>query len=429
MNVRRTALSLLIAREERDGYANLLLSDSVLARAGEEAALLTALFYGTVERTLTLDYAIGTLAAREPASLTVHTRCLLRLGLYQVYFTRIPPHAAVAETVSLGEGKGERSLVNAVLRRAAVTPLPLPPEGRRARHLSVKHSFPLSTVRHFISLYGEEETEALLSAFNRVAPLSLTVNGARTTRDGLLARLRDAGIPARAATYSPRVLHTDAGRSPECLPGFAEGLFLVQDEASALAAEALGVRAGDRVIDVCSAPGGKILSSAASVQGKGEFYAFDLHESKLSLIRESADRLGIPLSVAVCDGTVGDASLFDTADRVICDVPCSGLGVLGKKPDLRLRERREALAPLGLAILRTSARYVKRDGVLLYSTCTLSPDENEENVRAFLAENDAFVPLDFSFAGGLASTDGMLTLLPHKHGTDGFFMAKLKRIK
>ena len=427
MSVRHTALALLLALEERGGFANLLLSDAVIDRAGEDAPLLTALFYGTVERRLTLDYAIGVLAARDTESLSPHTRNLLRLGLYQIYFMRIPPHAATDKTVSMGENKGERALVNAVLRRAAREPLPLPPEGREARHLSVKHSFPLSTVRHFLSLYGKEETEALLSAFNRVSPLTVTVNGAKTTREDYLSRLADANIDASPAPYARASVRLSASVSPEKLPGFSEGLFLVQDEASALAAEALGAVEGDLIVDVCSAPGGKILSAASQMGGKGSFYAFDLHESKLSLIKESALRLGIPVTVRACDATVGCEALFGKADRVICDVPCSGLGVLGKKPDLRYREKSDTLAPLGLEILNTSAKYLKSGGVLLYSTCTLSPDENEENVRRFLAAHSEFAPVDFSFAGNLQSTDGCLTLLPHKHGTDGFFMAKLKK--
>lgn len=426
MNVRRTALSLLLAEEE-GGFANLILSDSVLSRAGEEAGLLTALFYGTVERRLTLDYAIGTLAEREVTALSPHTRGLLRLGLYQIYFTRIPAHAAVSETVALGENAGERGLLNAVLRRAAKTPLPLPPEGRRARYLSVKHSFPLSTVRHFLSLYGEE-TEDLLSAFNRVAPLTVTVNTSRISCDGLLALWREQGITAEKTAYAARSLRLSESISPEKLPGFAEGYFLVQDEASALAVEALGAQRGDTVVDVCSAPGGKILSLATGIGGEGCFYAFDLHESKLSLIRASAARLGVDVAVSMCDATKGEPRLLGKADRVICDVPCSGLGVLGKKPDLRYRERSEGLASLGYEILQNSKKYLKTGGVLLYSTCTLSPDENEENVRRFLAAEPDFVPLAFSFSGGLESADGMLTLLPHKHGTDGFFMAKLKKI-
>ncbi len=429
MSVRRTALALLIAQEERGGFANLLLSDAVLSRVGDDAPLLTALFYGTVERRLTLDYAMGVLSARDAESLTPHTRNLLRLGLYQIYFMKIPAHAATDKTVSLGENKGERALVNAVLRRAADTPLPLPPRARTARHLSVKHSFPLSTVRHFLSLYGEADTEALLAAYNEVSPLTVTVNEGRVKREDYLSLLADAGISAERTAYAKRSVRLSASLPPERLPHFEDGWFLVQDEASSLAAEALDALAGDVIVDVCSAPGGKILSAATAVRGEGSFYAFDLHESKLSLIKESASRLGVSINVAVCDATVGDARLFGKADRVICDVPCSGLGVLGKKPDIRYREKSEGLAPLGFSILQASAKYVKEGGVLLYSTCTLSPDENEENVRRFLAENGDFSPLDFSFGGGLESEGGMLTLLPHKHGTDGFFMAKLGRIK
>lgn len=429
MSVRRTALSLLTAFEERGGFANLLLSDAVLAHAGEDAPLLTALFYGTVERRLTLDYAMGVLSARDSESLSAHTRNLLRLGLYQIYFMKTPAHAATDQTVSLGESKGEKALVNAVLRRAAQTPLPLPPEARTARFLSVKHSFPLSTVRHFLSLYGKEETDALLSSYNEVAPLTVTVNCGRTTRDAYLAALLDAGIPAEKTAYAARSVRLALSLPPEKLPHFKDGFFLVQDEASAIAMEALGAKAGDVIVDVCSAPGGKILSAATSVKGEGTFYAFDIHESKLSLIRESAERLGVSLHVGVLDATVGDPTLFGKADRVICDVPCSGLGVLGKKPDLRYREKSDSLAPLGLEILNTSAKYVKTGGVLLYSTCTLAPDENEENVRRFLDTHEDFAPIDFSFAGGLESRDGMLTLLPHQHGTDGFFMAKLMKQK
>lgn len=427
MTVRRTALTLLTALEERGGFANLLLSDAVLAHVGKDAPLLTALFYGTVERRLTLDYAIGVLAKRDVESLSLHTRNLLRLGLYQIYFMNIPAHAATDKTVSLGENKGERSLVNAVLRHAASTPLPLPPKERTARHLSVKHSFPLSTVRLFLSLYGDAETEALLSAFNTVSPLTLTVNGAKTTRGDYLSLLRAEGFSAEATVYAKRSIRLSSSVSPEKLPHFADGYFLVQDEASSLAAEALGAERGDLIVDVCSAPGGKILSAASSIAGEGSFYAFDLHESKLSLIRDSAERLGISVKVAACDATRGDPSLFGMADKVICDVPCSGLGVLGKKPDLRYREKSEELAPLGLAILNTSANYVKTGGVLLYSTCTLVPEENEKNVEAFLDEHPDFVAEDFAFAGGLGSENGMLTLLPHRHATDGFFMAKLRK--
>ena len=426
MSARRLALSLLVTAEEKDSFANLLLSSRVLEKAGEEAALLTALFYGTVERRLTLDYAIGVLAERDADTLTPHTRNLLRLGLYQLYFMNIPPHAACDQTVSLGENKGERALLNAVLRRAARTPLPLPPEGRRARHLSVKHSFPTSTVRRFMDILPEGEVESLLSAFNEVSALTLTPNLAKISREGLCEVLRAAGFACEITPYSARSVRLCESTSPERLPGFTEGLFLVQDEASAMVAELLSAERGQTVIDTCAAPGGKILSVATALAGEGSFYAFDLHESKLSLIKESAARLGVPLHTAVCDATFGWEALKGSADRVICDVPCSGLGVLGKKPDLRYRETDGTLAPLGLAILKKSAEYLRKGGILTYSTCTLTPEENEQNVRAFLAENPDFAAEDFTF-GTLQSREGMLTLYPHRHKTDGFFMAKLRK--
>ena len=428
MSTRRGALSLLLTAEEKGSFANLLLSRRALDAAGEEAPLLTALFYGTVERRLTLDYAIGVLAERDAESLTPHTRNLLRLGLYQLYFMSIPAHAACDQTVALGENKGERALVNAVLRRAAREPMPLPPEGRRARHLSVKHSFPTATVRKFMEILPEGEVESLLSAFNEVSPLTVTPNLAKISREELCCLFSAAGFPCEKTPYSARSVRLGESVPPEKLPGFAEGLFLVQDEASAMVAEALCAERGQRVIDTCAAPGGKILSVATALGGEGSFYAFDLHESKLSLIEDSARRLGVSLHTAVCDGRVGRQELIGTADCVICDVPCSGLGVLGKKPDLRYREMGDTLAPLGLAILKRSAAYLRADGVLIYSTCTLTPEENGDNVRAFLADNPDFYAEDFAF-GSLRSHGGMLTLYPHIHGTDGFFMAKLRKRK
>lgn len=426
MNARARAVSLLLSLAEREGFANLSLSDAVLDEAGKDAPFLTALFYGAVERRLTLDYVARALSARGEEDLAPHTRALLHVGLYQLYFMRIPPHAAVSETVALAKNKGEAAFVNAVLRRAAETPLPMPPEGRLARYLSVKESFPLPTVRRFLALFGEEETRALLAAFNETAPLSLTVDVTRITPEALGARFTAAGYAWERGRYSPVTLKVTSPVSPTALPGFDEGLFLVQDEASAIAALALAPRAGDRIVDVCAAPGGKSMTAAILADKRSESYAFDLHESKLSLIRETAARLSVPLRVGALDATVGDAAFDGTADRVICDVPCSGLGVLGKKADLRYRPLGEALAPLGYEILCRAARYVKEGGVLVYSTCTLLPEENQENVNRFLAENRSFVTEDFA-VGDLKSEGGSLTLLPHKHGTDGFFVCRLRR--
>ena len=429
MTVRERALRLLMELEAREGFANLLLSDRVLAEAGEGSAFLTALFYGTVERRLTLDYFIGALASRSPDELSAHTRCALRLGLYQLLFMDIPPHAAVGETVSLGENKGERALLNAVLREAQRKrdDLPMPPKARAARYLSVKYSFPVSTVKRFLALF-EEETEALLASFNEVKPLSLNTRSA-CVRDELLSRFAEDGILAEKTPYAPYGIRVLSSVSPTALYGFKEGLFFVQDEASAIAAAALAPRRGDTVLDLCAAPGGKTFGAALYAAGEGRFMAFDLHESKLSLIKSGAERLGLTVEAAQRDASVYDPALAEIADRVICDVPCSGLGVLGKKPDLRYREVNESLCDLQYTILENASRYLKAGGVLLYSTCTLTREENGDNVRRFLAEHPEFSAVDFALGEEkrVESEDGMLTLLPHKHGTDGFFMAKLEK--
>ena len=219
--------------------------------------------------------------------------------------------------------------------------------------------------------------------------------------------------------------------NPENLPGFSEGEVFVQDRASHIATLALSPCAGETVIDVCACPGGKSFLSAILMNDRGRVISFDLHESKLSLIRDGAKRLGLTsIEAGQCDATSPRTELFGTADKVICDVPCSGLGVLGKKPDLRYKDQDsiDALPALQLDILRASVNYLKAGGEIIYSTCTLNPQENEEVVRAFLSMSEDFAPIDFT-VGGISSEGGMLTLLPHVHRTDGFFVAKLRKIK
>lgn len=427
MNVRKKAAALLSAWEREEGFANLMLTDKLLAEAGEEAGTLTALFYGTVERKISLDFAIASLSGRSISEIAAHTKQLLRLGLYQIYFMQIPTYAAVNETVALGENKAERGFLNAVFREALRRgERPLPDAAKRARYLSVKESFPLATVKRFISLLGEEDTAALLAAYNRVSPLTLRI--VKGEREAYIEALAQAGIASEKTPFAPNGVRVLSPVSVSRLPAYESGAFFVQDEASQLAVAALDAKAGDRIIDVCACPGGKTAGALADADGKAEAFAFDLHESKLSLITKNLARLGFSAEVAALDARMGRETLFGTAERVICDVPCSGLGVLGKKPDLRYREASADLPPLQYEILQTAARYVKENGLLVYSTCTLLPEENGENVSRFLKENENFVAEDFSF-GTLRSENGQLTLWPHKHQTDGFFIARLRRVR
>ena len=270
----------------------------------------------------------------------------------------------------------------------------------------------------------------MLRHFNNEKYTDITVNTLKTTAKELSTRLAEQGIDT-TDNYSLGVsLRIPRSVNPESLRGFSDGEFFVQDRACAVSAMALAPRAGDTVIDVCACPGGKSFATAVLMRDVGRVYSFDLHESKLSLISEGAERLGIrSISVAQRDATAPDETLLGTADRVICDVPCSGLGVLGKKPDLRYKDASVAqeLTSLQLDILTKSLGYLKQGGELLYSTCTLNPAENEGVVRALLSEHsDEYELCDFT-VGAMHSHDGMMTLLPHIDGCDGFFMAKIRR--
>lgn len=436
MNARDIAVKLLRSYEENDAYVNLSLNSGLVSSlSDEDRSFLTVLLYTTVERRITLDYYIGTLAGRAISDISPKALSLLRIGLAQLlYMDGVPPYAAVSETVALAKGAGERGFVNGVLRAALrqKDALPLPPrEKNLARHLSVRYSVPLSLSKYLLSLLGEEEAESLLSAFLSHPPLTLAVNTLRISREDFLSALLSQGIVAEATQYSPYGVRVHSAVAVTKLPGYAEGWFFVQDEASQLAVLALDPKPLARMVDVCAAPGGKTMLSAIRMENKGSLLSMDLHESKLPLIRESAERLGLDIiRVEQQNAESARAEECEKFSYVMCDVPCSGLGVLWKKPDLRYRvmEGRDSLPALQSKILSESATYVKKGGTLVYSTCTLRPEENGEVVRAFLNSHPDFSLVPFAF-GDLRAEEGMLTTYPHLHGMDGFFVAKLRRTK
>ena len=436
MTVRQIALSLLDEYELSGKYINLSLNSHLTDKlSGEEKGFLTALVYTSVEHKLTYDYYIGSISGRSVKDMDIHTLNILRLGLCQlIHIDSIPAFAAVNETVSLSRHKGERSFVNGILRTAARlyenASLPMPDrEKNSARYLSVAYSYPLSLVKYFISLYGETETEELLRAFGGEPYTDVAVNTTLISRDGYLDLLREKGIEARASDRSSISIRILGSCNPKSLPGFSEGYFFVQDEICTVSAEALEPNEGDRIIDVCACPGGKSFAAAILSGDNGEIVSFDLHLSKLSLIEKGSERLRLSsVRAEVRDAILPCESLFDTADRVICDVPCSGLGVLGKKADMRYKELSslDELPDLQYNILSASSRYLKKGGILVYSTCTLNPKENEAVVEKFLASHPEFEALPFAF-DDVRGEDGFFTALPHKTNTDGFFIAKLRR--
>ncbi len=438
MKIRKLTLSLLRDFRESGKYVNLSLSSHLADNLSQdELRLVTSLLYTTVERRITYDYYIGAASGRSLSDIDPVTLDILRLGACQIVdMSSIPEYAAVNLTVELARNKGERAFLNAVLRKLARDhksgTLPLPsPERNFARYLSVKYSFPLFTAKHFISLYGKSGAEKIFTHFNENKYTDLTVNTLKLSRDELIHNLNEIGLAAGSSPLSSLSVRIPNSVNPTSLPGFSEGHFFVQDAAGALSAEALGTLPGDSVIDVCACPGGKSFAAAILAEDRGRFVSFDIHESKLSLVISGALRLGLSsLSAGVRDATKPQSDLFGSFDRVICDVPCSGLGVLGKKPDIRHKDPSclTDLVPIQYSILESSAAYLKTGGYILYSTCTLNPLENEKNVERFLAEHPEFTPCDFQ-VGEKHSSLGMMTLLPHIDGCDGFFIAKMRKIK
>ncbi len=435
-NARAIAFKILKDAEKNKTYSNIAvdraLRDSELS--GSDRGLVTALCMGVTERKLTLDAMIDALSQNGDKT-DSDARVLLRLGMYQLYFLdRIPDHAAVNETVALAP-KRLRGFVNAVLREflrrhksGAVDSLFPKREENELGYLSLKYSFPEDVCREFLKIYGIERTERIFEKFNGAPPLTLRINTLKTSRESYVKLLSECGIEYRLSGRLDNAVLLDRVAYAE-LPGSEAGLFFVQDEASQICVEALGAEGGDTVIDVCSCPGSKSFGSAVRMKNKGKIYSFDLHKSKLSLIEKNAERLGIDIIEAhERDGRSPDESLFGKADRVLCDVPCSGLGVIAKKPEIRYKSvaEFERLPEIQYDILSASANYVKKGGILVYSTCTVLPSENSDNVKRFLSEHKDFEPVEFSI-GEHRSTDGMLSLSPDTDGTDGFFVAKMKR--
>lgn len=426
-DVRAYALSQLNQMETTGRYLSLSLGGIPQNQRG----FLTALLYGIAEHKLTLDYYIGILAKRSDLDLEV--RNILRIGLYQLlYLDRIPAHAVVDTAVNLAKKKSEAGFINAVLRRALREPecLQLPNrEKNPLRYLSIAYSLPLPTLRLLVADLGEEGAEQYLKACGEKAPLALRVNTLRTTREELLSAFEKQGIHACPTPYAQNGILVKDEIPVAQLPGHKEGLFFVQDEAAQLAVELLSPKENSFLIDVCSAPGGKSFSAAAVMQGKGKIISLELHESKLSLIREGAERLGMDMiSAQAHDSRVAAEQWQGKADYVICDVPCSGLGVLRKKPEIRYKKIEDigAIPSLQKEILSAAARYLKVGGRLLYATCTVLKEENQKVVSDFLATHPNFTSVPFC-VGEHRAEEGMMTLLPHIHGTDGFFVAILEK--
>lgn len=435
----RLAALQCLERYRRDGAWVSSVMDGIIrsnALSRRDAALVSALTLGVLQNSVYFDFLISRFCSTKPEKLEKKVLDILRLGVCQlILLNRIPARAAVNETVGLCDQVGlERAkpLVNAVLRRIAEQrdcPPEVPGIGSAA-YLSTRYSHPLWLAEKLIKEKGYAFADALFRADNAIPPLTLQINTAKISSAEYLQSLDEHGISYTVPAF-PEDCVCISGYPVSEVPGYEEGLFYIQDRAARMAVDLIGLKDGMRVLDACASPGGKSLAAALNIHLDGEVLACDIHEKKLSLIQSNAARLGIEIIQTQCrDARVAVCGEEESYDAVIADVPCSGFGVIAKKPEIRskLPEELRALPQIQSAILETVCRYVRPDGILLYSTCTILKEENEDVVEAFLAGHPDFQRVPFT-VGEREAPQGVYTFYPHVDGTDGFFAAKLKRIK
>jgi 16S rRNA (cytosine967-C5)-methyltransferase len=408
-----------------------------------DRALATELVYGVLRWQGRLDWVIDRYARIAPRRMALPVRVLLRLATYQVLFLdRVPQAAAVHEAVELAKTSQPLHVVrfvNGVLRAIAREREPLKtavPEGSPAEKLAARYAYPVWVVERWLGELGHEETEALCQASNQVAPTTIRVNTLKTTPAALAAALGELGISVEPGRFAPEALHLRGiRRDISSLPQYGGGEFQVQDEASQLVARLVGPKPGERVLDACAGMGAKTTHLAQLMENRGEIVAMDNQGWKLSRLMENAERLQISCLESV-EGDLRKGNLpGGEFDRVLVDAPCTGLGVLRRNPDIKWRVGPKDLRRLHLLqvdLLGQAARLVRPNGILVYATCTLTPEENEGTVQAFLAAHGEFRQEEARSClpptcGQVVHESGSLKTWPHRHGVDGFFAARLRR--
>ncbi len=433
-SARETALRVL-ERCRRDGAWSARVLDRLLQEGDldeREAALAAQLSLGTLQNQRYLDHYIDLYC--RAGKLEPKLRDLLRLGAYQLLFLdKIPAHAAVDESVALCRRLGlsrAAGLVNAILRRLSENRGSLPeiPGKGTADYLAIRYSQANWLAEELVRQRGYEFTEAFFSACQQPSRTDIQLNTLKTTRDDYLSMLARTGTEAELPPFPDHCLALRGGKI-SMLPGYEEGLFFVQDRAAAMAVEIARPRPGMKVLDACAAPGGKSFAAAIRMENRGKLISCDLHEKKLPLIRSGAERLGLSIiEVMAQNASVRNPGFVGAFDLVIADLPCSGFGVMRKKPEIRTKSQEETqrLPAVQHAILDNLSAYVAPGGTLLYATCTVLRQENEEQIERFLREHPDFSPSDFT-VDGRASQGGFYTFWPQIDGTDGFFTARLIR--
>ncbi|MCX7904205.1 MAG: 16S rRNA (cytosine(967)-C(5))-methyltransferase RsmB [Caloramator sp.] len=437
------ALKILSEIDEKKAFSNIKLNQyyKKYNLSSLDRAFATEVVYGTLRWKLKIDYLIQKFCKRDLKDINIWALNCIRIGVYQIFFmNKVPEFAAVSQSVNLCKIKAPKlsGFVNGILRNILRNKQEFENinEKNKIKFLSIKYSHPEWYVDYFIRYFDEKFLIDLMEANNKVPELTVRVNTLKSTKNELKDKFIKRGIKVKDGQLKDSLIIEEIGQI-EKMPEFLEGLFYVQDQSSMLAAIVLNPKPGEKVLDMCAAPGGKTTHMAQLMENKGEIIALDVYEHKINLIKENSKRLGVDIIEAM----LKDASIFykefeNYFDKVLLDAPCSGLGLIRKKPEIRWNVNLKDiydLTKIQYSLLKNASIYVKINGEVLYSTCTITKDENEKIIESFLNENPNFELLNINelvpeeYKNSLI--DGIyLRLFPNVNNTDGFFICKLKRL-
>jgi 16S rRNA (cytosine967-C5)-methyltransferase len=437
MNCRKLAVKILGRVLNEGAYSNIILSKELneVELSDKDKALLTELVYGVLRRKKTLDIIISNFV-KDIKLMNKDTLNILRVAIYQMNFLdKIPSYAACNEAVEEAKeiSEGDSKLVNGILRNFTKNPDDIEVQGNKIDEYAYKFSFEPWMIRLLIKQYGEDISKKIMSGLNQIPQVSVRVNEIKSDYDSVFEQLEELEYEIEEGSVCPEAISIKGGKSIENNPLFKDGKITVQDESAMIIAPLLELEEGMTVLDLCSAPGGKTTHIAEILQNTGKVLAFDIHESKLGLIKENCERLGITnVEVNTNDATKLNPELIASSDRILLDVPCSGIGIIRKKPEIKWNKTRNDLReviPVQRDIMENAWMYLREGGIMLYSTCTLNKEENEENIEWFLNKHkDCSVKKIFIGKQNnlVYNRNGSLTIMPNE-SMDGFFVAKLEK--
>ncbi|MEG1255246.1 16S rRNA (cytosine(967)-C(5))-methyltransferase RsmB [Clostridium sp.] len=441
-SAREVAINTIMQVFENKAYSNIALNKNLneCNLIDKDKALVTELVYGTIKYKYTIDKILKTFLEKKFDNTDKYILNLLRVCIYQlIYLDKIPEFAAVNEGVNLAKENvsvGASKLVNGVLRNYLRNrDKKYYDEKNVNEELAFTYSYPQWMVKLFIAQYGKEQGVKILEGLNKRPSVTVRVNTTKGDFESVSQELEDNGYNIEEGVICPEAIRIIRGKSVEDNPMFRKGVITVQDESAMLVAPSMDLEENMTVLDLCSAPGGKTTHIAEIMNNTGRVIGFDIYDHKLELIKSNSERLGLDnIELELLDATIENERLIELGDRVLIDVPCSGLGIIRKKPEIKYTKREKELKSLisiQREIMKNAAKYVNDNGILLYSTCTLNKDENEGNIKWFLKNFKEFKvePLNFGKVDNIIYHDnGCVSVLPNEN-MDGFFIAKIRRNK